>query len=439
MTAEAHRPRAISVDQALQMAMAEQRAGNLLAAQRLYEQITAKLPHQAQALTMLGSIAYQRGDDALGEAYVEQAIRSMEAALAAMPSDAPEQASLANLLLARNRPADAIKRLAMIKLPLNPLRSSPDEFHAKRRHAVAAGRPSILMTAMPKSASESLSNILAEGLGLAQSHVSIGLFPHCCLVPSRVQDLATGGVIAKEHIRPERHNLDMLAGAGIDKVLVHLRDPRQALLSWAHFVRDDVSQRMLAPIWRKILPPARILERDFAYVIDWCIECYLPLLIDFAQGWHKIEQSHHSACQVRCLSFEMFVADRHQYLAAALGFYGVDLGSMQESRGGLLAEQKAVQTNPTTTMAWLARHPRFVFHFTPTSCSWLNAVESFFAKLTKRRLKRGVFHSIIDLQAAIKRFLDEHNDDPKPFVWTADPDRIIAAVNRGHQALELIH
>ena len=90
-------------------------------------------------------------------------------------------------------------------------------------------------------------------------------------------------------------------------------------------------------------------------------------------------------------------------------------------------------------MAWLARHPRFIFHFTPTSCSWLNAVESFFAKLTKRRLKRGVFHSIVDLQAAIKRFLEEHNDNPKPFVWTADPDHIIAAVNRGHQALELIH
>ena len=90
-------------------------------------------------------------------------------------------------------------------------------------------------------------------------------------------------------------------------------------------------------------------------------------------------------------------------------------------------------------MAWPTRHPRFVFHFTPTSCSWLNAVESFFAILTKRRLKRGVFHSIVDLQAAIKRFLEDHNDDPSPFVWTKDPDHIIAAVNRGHQALELIH
>lgn len=60
--------------------------------------------------------------------------------------------------------------------------------------------------------------------------------------------------------------------------------------------------------------------------------------------------------------------------------------------------------------AWLGRHPRFTFHFTPTSCSWLNAVEGFFAKLTKRRLKRGVFHSIVDLQAAINRIVVEHNE-----------------------------
>ncbi len=60
--------------------------------------------------------------------------------------------------------------------------------------------------------------------------------------------------------------------------------------------------------------------------------------------------------------------------------------------------------------AWRQRHPRFVFHYTPTSASWLNAVEGCFAKLTKRRLKRGVFRSIVDLQAAINHFLDETND-----------------------------
>jgi hypothetical protein len=82
---------------------------------------------------------------------------------------------------------------------------------------------------------------------------------------------------------------------------------------------------------------------------------------------------------------------------------------------------------------WLGRHPRWSFHFTPTSASWRNAVEGFFAILAKRRLKRGVFKGVVDLQAAINCFVADHNQQPKPFVWTADPDKIIAAANRGHK------
>jgi len=86
-------------------------------------------------------------------------------------------------------------------------------------------------------------------------------------------------------------------------------------------------------------------------------------------------------------------------------------------------------------LVWLARHPRWTFHFTPTSCSWLNAVETFFAKLTRRRLRRGSFPSLVALQEAINRFVAEHNRDPRPFVWTADPDRIVEKVGRGYQTL----
>jgi len=80
--------------------------------------------------------------------------------------------------------------------------------------------------------------------------------------------------------------------------------------------------------------------------------------------------------------------------------------------------------------AWLARNPRWVFHFTPTSGSWLNAVENFFSSLTRRRIRRGVFKSIVDLQAAINRYLNEHNNDPKPFVWTKPAKDILAKVKR---------
>jgi transposase len=80
--------------------------------------------------------------------------------------------------------------------------------------------------------------------------------------------------------------------------------------------------------------------------------------------------------------------------------------------------------------AWLERHPRWTFHFTPTSGSWLNAVESFFSVLTRKRIRRGSFHSLVDLQAAIKRYLVEHNAEPKPFVWKASAASILAKLDR---------
>jgi transposase len=90
-------------------------------------------------------------------------------------------------------------------------------------------------------------------------------------------------------------------------------------------------------------------------------------------------------------------------------------------------------------LGWLARHARFVFHFTPTSASWLNAVEGLFATMTKRRLKRGIFRSVQELKDAIHRFIADTNANPRPFIWTKDPDNIIAAVKRGHQVLDSIH
>jgi transposase len=86
-------------------------------------------------------------------------------------------------------------------------------------------------------------------------------------------------------------------------------------------------------------------------------------------------------------------------------------------------------------LAWLARHQRWTFHFTPTSCSWLNAVETFFAKLTSRRLRRGSFPSLVALQEAINRFVEEHNERPRPFAWTADPEAIVEKVARARRAL----
>lgn len=85
--------------------------------------------------------------------------------------------------------------------------------------------------------------------------------------------------------------------------------------------------------------------------------------------------------------------------------------------------------------AWLAKHPRFKLHFAPTSCSWLNLVERLFAEITRQRIRRGVFKSVEDLEAAIIQWLDHRNANPKPFEWTARPTTLLRKHRRAKMAL----
>jgi transposase len=88
---------------------------------------------------------------------------------------------------------------------------------------------------------------------------------------------------------------------------------------------------------------------------------------------------------------------------------------------------------------WLKAHPRFHLHFTPTSASWLNMVERFFAEITRKRIRRGVFRSVAELQSAIMEYLENHNADPKPFIWTKSAGEILEKVARAKQVLESQH
>lgn len=89
--------------------------------------------------------------------------------------------------------------------------------------------------------------------------------------------------------------------------------------------------------------------------------------------------------------------------------------------------------------AWLEKHPRFHFHFIPTSSSWLNLVERWFAEITNKRIRRGIFKSVKDLEQAIYDYIQHNNKNPKPFVWTKKADEIIEKVNRCKAVLETLH
>src|SRR5271154_1297696 len=97
-------------------------------------------------------------------------------------------------------------------------------------------------------------------------------------------------------------------------------------------------------------------------------------------------------------------------------------------------------TRKTATIRnWLAKRPRFHVHFTPTYGSWLNLVERWFAELTNKRIRRGVFGSVKDLETAIREFIEVHNEDPTPFVWTKTADQILASIARYAQRTLTAH
>ena len=104
----------------------------------------------------------------------------------------------------------------------------------------------------------------------------------------------------------------------------------------------------------------------------------------------------------------------------------------------LILDNYGTHTHPNVK-AWLAAHPRFVLHFTPTSASWLNQVERWFREITTKRIRRGVFHSVPDLVTAIEAYLRETNKNPKPFVWIASVAAILAKIDRCKAISETLH
>ncbi len=355
--------RRITLEQAFHHGRTLQAEGKLADAKRVFEQILLQVPHHSESLTLLASTSYQLGDAIQGDAYATRAVEVLQQHLVKEPNATPARALLANLLLSRGRRAEAEAICERLFLPLNPIRMSTAEFNERRQSAAFTGLPPMIINTLPKSASESIWNQLAEGLGLAQAHVSLGLFPDCCVLGTRAAALGQGGLITKEHIPATAHNLRMLTQAGVKRMVFHQRDPRQATLSWAHFVRDDVSMRLMAPLWRRIVPPAAVLKQgELGPVVDWAIENYLPLLTDFVTGWTVVERERTQGMEVLFMDFETFRRTPEVYMETVLAFHRIDPQRFRRQeaaeaevvhlRKGQIEEWREVFTPDQAARAW---------------------------------------------------------------------------------------
>jgi transposase len=126
--------------------------------------------------------------------------------------------------------------------------------------------------------------------------------------------------------------------------------------------------------------------------------------------------------------------NRHRHQEWLTFLRQIDRETPKDKALHLICDNYATHKHPTVR-AWLANHPRFHAHFTPTSASWLNMVERFFRDITTDRLRRGVFRSLPELISAIKEYIAVHNQDPKPFVWTAKANDILQKVIRANRRL----
>jgi len=115
----------------------------------------------------------------------------------------------------------------------------------------------------------------------------------------------------------------------------------------------------------------------------------------------------------------------------------LDSEADQKTVRGTVSPLNATHKTPDVK-AWLSRHPRFKLHFTPTSASWLNLVERFFAEITSKRIRRASYTSVGDLEAAIYDYLGQHNAKPKPFTWTKTAEDILARERRALDKLDEI-
>ena len=193
-----------------------------------------------------------------------------------------------------------------------------------------------------------------------------------------------------------------------DIVGLYINPPDRALVLCV----DEKSQIQALDRTQPLLPmrPGQVERRSHDYERHGTTSLFAAL--DIATG-HVIGRCYQ---RHRAVEFRKFLGEVEQAVPSDLDIH-------------LVLDNYATHKAPPVK-AWLTRHPRYHLHFTPTSASWLNQVERWFALLADKQIKRGVHHSIHDLKADIAAFIKAHNDDPKPFIWTKTADAILQTIAR---------
>jgi len=193
-----------------------------------------------------------------------------------------------------------------------------------------------------------------------------------------------------------------------DIVGLYMNPPDHALV----FCVDEKSQIQALDRTQPLLPlrPGQLERRTHDYKRHGTTSLFAALELKTSKVIAQLKRRH------RSVEFRQFLDVIETQVPA-----GLDVHIIVDNYG----------THKTAIIRkWFAKRPRFHVHFTPTYGSWINLVERWFDELTNKRIRRGVFRSVQELEAAIREYIDVHNEDPKPFVWTKTADQILASIAR---------
>ena len=248
----------------------------------------------------------------------------------------------------------------------------------------------------PKAATHWSTRGMAEAVGLSQSAVvriwnAFGLKPH----RSETFKLSTDPYFV-EKVR--------------DVVGLYMSPPENAIVLSV----DEKSQVQALDRTQPLLPmtPGQAERRTHDYVRNGTTSLFAALNVATGEVLGKCYRRHRQ---------QEFLKFLNEIDSQVVREPGVEIHIIMDNYG----------THKTPAVKrWFGRHPEYHVHFTPTSGSWLNQVERFFAAITEKRIRRGVFRSVAALEKAIMQYLDAHNENPKPFVWTAGADLILDRVKK---------
>src|SRR5437667_495410 len=252
----------------------------------------------------------------------------------------------------------------------------------------------VTLETTPRDATHWSTRTLARRCGLSQTAVS-RIWRAFSLRPHRVESFK----LSKDPLFMEKVR---------DIVGLYLRPPDKALVLCV----DEKAQMQALDRSQPLLPmrPGQVERRTHDYVRHGTTSLFAALDVKSGRVMGEFHRRH------RSVEFRKFLARIEASVPAALDVH-------------LLLDNYGTHKNPRIHR-WLARHPRFHVHFTPTSASWINLVERWFAALTEKQLRRGVHRSTRELEAAIRRYIEITNGHPKPFVWTKTADEILESVAR---------